>query len=75
MNINVTNKGASHKKEYGGANMCKSRNIRLSDYGRRMSDTIQLRLSQLHGQSRRRYEEGSSLVLQYPPCCSSRVPS
>lgn len=25
MNINVTNKGASHKKEYGGANMCKSR--------------------------------------------------
>ena len=25
MSINVTNKGASHKKEYGGANMCKSR--------------------------------------------------
>ena len=25
MKVNVTNKGASHKKEYGGANMCKSR--------------------------------------------------
>lgn len=25
MRVNVTNKGASHKKEYGGANMCKSR--------------------------------------------------
>ena len=25
MRVNVTNNGASHKKEYGGANMCKSR--------------------------------------------------
>ena len=25
MKVNVTNKGASHEKEYGGANMCKSR--------------------------------------------------